>query len=255
MKLTPKRERAWAKFTEAHGDDALAILTDATQCCADDTYWTEHQLGLDKLIRDPDLALERAERWRNARGMSAANRKSAAIAARIANALDMFDPPESTTSSDDDDRTITVKPAPGDRWSLGDAVEHPEHGRVTITGKSAYGVIVTDADGDSHRVTVDELDEPKPPPRERPTTPARDIPAVKAYLERHQPEREPEPTDLEAEAALVVSSDPPAAPSPPLIPNGQPRKPELTEAERAQRDTQRRELLRQQAAGLMKGDT
>lgn len=74
-RLNDNRRRGIKRLIEEHGDEALALFRDAARQVASDPFWIEKQYGWDNLV--PGKVLEKAEKLRNARGLSSADARLA----------------------------------------------------------------------------------------------------------------------------------------------------------------------------------
>lgn len=85
--LTKHRRRRLAQLVAEHGDDATALLLDASRQVAHDEFWIDRGYGLDNLLRQGRV-LEKAEKLRGRGGsMSVAERRMAATFGRVLGAI------------------------------------------------------------------------------------------------------------------------------------------------------------------------
>lgn len=86
-RLNEARERALKRLVDEHGDEAVALLTDATRQVARDEFWIERGYGFDVLLR-PGRVVEKAEKYRaTSSPLSTGERRMATTAANIARAI------------------------------------------------------------------------------------------------------------------------------------------------------------------------
>lgn len=80
------RLRKLQRCLDEYGEDAVNRLRDATKEVARDEFYLRKGYGLDILLAG-DKVLERSDRWRQSGGMSEADRRLAAKAAKVAEAI------------------------------------------------------------------------------------------------------------------------------------------------------------------------
>lgn len=89
-RLNDQRRRALKRLVDEHGDEAVALLTDATRQVARDEFWIERGYGLDNLLRSGRV-VEKVEKYRaTSSPLSTGERRMATTAASIARAIGGF---------------------------------------------------------------------------------------------------------------------------------------------------------------------